>query len=70
MRPVFQIGDDGWQRCDDDFSVSTITSKQKSTCLGDSMESLLCIDARITQMDRSILLRFFQSRGLATILDP
>ena len=56
--------------CDDgDFNLPTITSKQESTCSSESIESLLCIDARISQMDRDFLLRFFQSLGLATVVD-
>ena len=46
--------------CDDgDFDLPSITPKQESTCSSESIESLLGIDARISQVDRDFFLRFF-----------
>ncbi len=56
--------------CDDgDFDLPSITSKQESTCSSENIERLLGIDARINQVDRDFFLRFFQSLGLATVVD-
>ena len=54
--------------CDDgDFDLPSITPKRESTCSSESIESLLGIDARISQVDRDFFLRFFQSLGFATL---
>ena len=43
--------------CDDgDFDLPSITPKQESTCSSESIESLLGIDARISQVDRDLFL--------------
>ena len=52
-----------------DFDLPFIAPKQESTCSNESIESLLGIDRRISQVDRDFLLRFFQSQGLDTVVD-
>jgi len=59
------VGD--WDNAE--HELPTMVLKQEPTCLNESIESLLVLDRRSSQVDRGYLLRFFQSLGLDTVDD-